>query len=254
MKQNILKTKDFYIQIAITIVGILTLSLGIELITAVHSGYDPLDGFFIAIVATVQHIFPSSGWDYKNGQYIGYVVWIFMFSIFLVDLLILRKLKKLNNWINVMQLVATLSYAFLSGKLIIMWSKVLHNIHFISWIQSLYDNNNYFVIVPMGGVAVLILALGVATFIRGFLFQGPYNGFTIWSCIAFRTEYKYFRIAADVVTGLISVVLFLICISYTEYHNLFGIPTLSPLFFGIIVHWILKFYDKVIGKYAKINL
>ncbi len=254
MKQNILKTKDFYIQIIITIIGILALTLGIELITAVHSGYDPLDGFFIAIVATVQHFFPNSGWDYTNGQYVGYIVWIFMFSIFIVDLLVLKILKKFKNWIIVLQLLATLTYAFLSGKLIIMWSEVLNQIHFISWINSMYDHNNYYGIIPMGGVAVLVLAFGVATFIRGFLFQGPYNGFTIWGCISFKTEYKYFRVVADIATGVLSILLFLCFIPVKDFHNLFGIPTLSPLFFGFLVQWILKFYDKTIGKYAKLNL
>ncbi len=97
MKQNILKTPDFYVQVMITIIGILLLSLGIDMVVTVHSGYDPLDGFFVAVAAIVQKVFPSSGWDYTNGKYSGYVVWVFMFSIFLIDLLILHRLKKIKK-------------------------------------------------------------------------------------------------------------------------------------------------------------
>ncbi len=135
-----------------------------------------------------------------------------------------------------------------------MWSKLFNYSGFTSLIDRLYAHNNYGVIVALGGLSVLVLAIGVATFIRGFLFQGPYNGFTIWGCSAFKMEYKYFRVAADIATGILAITILFICIPKSDFKNLIGIPTISPLFFGFLVEWVLKFYDKTIGKYAKISL
>ncbi len=254
-KKNYLKTPDFYVQVVTTIIGILALSLGITLIVTIHSGYDPLDGFFAAIVAVVQHAFPNSGWDYTNGKYTSYIVWIFMLSIFIIDLLVLRKMKKLHNWTHIIQLCATLTYVYFSGFLVGMWSKVIGSgTTFSNYIEKLWSHDNYGMIILFGIISTLVLAFGVAIFIRGFLFQGPYNGFTLWGCISFKVEYKYMRIACDAATGVISIVLFLVVLPTSDYKSIFGFATLSPFFFGFIVEWIIKGYDKIFGKFAKLRL
>ena len=195
------------------LLGIVFMSFGICLISAVHLGTTPISSLPWALSEI-------SGLTFGTTTFLCNVVFL------CIQILLLRKeFSKLN---------------FLQIPLVFLFSLCTD---FWMWILSSIQLNNYWLLLALSLIGNAFLALGVAFEIRSKSIPLPGEGLVIAVSVVSRQPFYRIKIGNDVTMVVLAAIL-----GWSFLHEIYGIregTLISAFLVGILVKFISKFLDRI---------